>query len=98
MIGVVIHHVDLPHTQCAITIFKNTFGETKDLPWNLLHNLGYCSQLQGKYVEADAMYRQALHLHETVLGKDHPSTLGSMMGLAASLGQQGKYAEAEVMK
>jgi tetratricopeptide (TPR) repeat protein len=43
------------------------------------------------------MDRQTLQLRETVLGKEHPSTLLSMNNLAASLGQQGKYAEAEAM-
>jgi hypothetical protein len=42
------------------------------------------------------MYRQALQLQETVLGKDHPDALSSMNGLAVSLCQLGKYTEAEV--
>ncbi|KFY91377.1 hypothetical protein V500_04691, partial [Pseudogymnoascus sp. VKM F-4518 (FW-2643)] len=68
------------------------FGETKDLPWNLLHKLGVCSHMQGKYAEAEALQRQTLQLKETVLRKDHPITLGSMMNLATSLSQQGKVA------
>ncbi|KAH8745449.1 hypothetical protein F5882DRAFT_423240 [Hyaloscypha sp. PMI_1271] len=43
------------------------------------------------------MNRQTLQLLETVLGKDHPDTLKSMMSLANSLDRQGKYAEAEAM-
>ena len=43
------------------------------------------------------MYRQALQLRETVLGKDHPDTLMSMNSLASSLYALGKYAEAEAM-
>ena len=34
---------------------------------------------------------------ETVLGTNHPDTLGSMNNLALSLRLQGKYAEAEAM-
>jgi hypothetical protein len=34
---------------------------------------------QGKYEEAEEMHRQALGLSETVLGKKHPSTLGSTL-------------------
>jgi Tfp pilus assembly protein PilF len=88
----------LPHAQCSIASFEKSFAETKDLPSNLLHKLGVCSHLQGKYAEAEAMHRQTLQLKETVLGKDHPDTLASMNNLATSLCQQGKYAEAEAMQ
>lgn len=43
------------------------------------------------------MHRQALALRETVLGKEHPSTLTSMNNLAGVLSRQGKYKEAEEM-
>jgi tetratricopeptide (TPR) repeat protein len=85
----------LPHVECAITVFKNSFGEIRDLPWSLLHVLGWSYQIMGKYKEAEEMDRQALQLKETVLGKEHPDTLASMNNLANSLCQQGKYAEAE---
>jgi tetratricopeptide (TPR) repeat protein len=87
----------LPHAQYAMANFEKSFGEAKDLPWSLLHSLGWCCQLQGKYAEAEAMYRQTLQLQETVRGKEHPVTLTSMNNLASSLHQQGKYAEAEAM-
>ena len=87
----------LPHAQYAITNFKKSFGKTKDPPSDLLHSLGWCSLLQGKYSEAEAIYRQTLQLRETVLGKDHPDTLASMNNLAISLRNQGKYAEAEAI-
>ncbi|KIN05367.1 hypothetical protein OIDMADRAFT_177562 [Oidiodendron maius Zn] len=93
----VIWTMYLPHAQYAFTSFEKSFGKTKDLPPSLLHNLGWCSFLQGKYSEAEAIYRQALQLRETVLGKDHPDTLASMDNLASSLHSQGKYADAEAM-
>ena len=71
--------------------------KTKDPPSDLLHSLGWCSLLQGKYSEAEAIYRQTLQLRETVLGKDHPDTLASMNNLAISLRNQGKYVEAEAI-
>jgi hypothetical protein len=43
------------------------------------------------------MHLQVLQLRETVLGKDHLDTLASMMGVATSLSQKGKYAEAKAM-
>jgi hypothetical protein len=52
---------------------------------------------QGKYEEAEAMNRQTLGLYQTVLGREHPSTLTSMSNLAGVLDRQGKYEEAEAM-
>ena len=43
------------------------------------------------------MFRQALGLRETVLGKENPDTLRSMNNLAAVLSDQGKYEQAEEM-
>lgn len=44
----------LPHAQCDIASFRKSSGETKGLPWSLLHILGQCSHLQGQYAEAEA--------------------------------------------
>ncbi len=43
------------------------------------------------------MHRRALAIKLKVLGEGHPSTANSYNNLAATLGQQGKYAEAEAM-
>ena len=40
---------------------------------------------------------QVLGLRDTVLGKEHPSTLTSMNNLAMVLRDQGKYEQAEEM-
>lgn len=87
----------LPHVQCVINMFEKTFGEMKDLPLSLLHNLGEASRIIGKYAEAEGMNRRILQYRETVLGKDHPDTFNSMNSLALSLRLQGKYAVAEEM-
>ncbi|RDW58657.1 hypothetical protein BP6252_13133 [Coleophoma cylindrospora] len=50
---------------------------------------------QGKYTDAEKMYREALELRETVLGKEHIETLASMANLAGVLSSQGKYSDAE---
>ena len=41
------------------------------------------------------MQRQILGLWETVLGKEHPSTLTAMNNLAGLLRDQSKYEQAE---
>lgn len=49
---------------------------------------------QGKYGEAEEMFRQALAVMERVLGKEHPSTLTNTNNLTGVLSDQGKYEEA----
>jgi hypothetical protein len=51
-----------------------------------MSNLALVLRDQGKYKEAEGMYRQAVRLHETVLGKEHAKTLISMDNLALVLG------------
>jgi tetratricopeptide (TPR) repeat protein len=65
-----------------------------------IHNIALFLQSQGKYDEAEPMYRQTLALTEKILGKEHlrhASTLTSMNNLAFLLQSQGKYDEAEPM-
>jgi hypothetical protein len=38
---------------------------------------------QGRYIEAEAIYRETLQLEETVLGKDHPDALNTIGNLAS---------------
>jgi len=52
---------------------------------------------QGKYLEAEQMYREVVEVRERVQGKEHPDTLTSMNNLATVLSDQGKYLEAEQM-
>ncbi|KAK0745442.1 P-loop containing nucleoside triphosphate hydrolase protein [Schizothecium vesticola] len=85
----------LPHTQHALQLWKRTDDE-KATP-GLLSKVGKSFHNLGKYEEAEQMYRQALQLYQKVLGKEHPSTLGSMNNLALVLDSQGKYEEAEQM-
>ena len=50
---------------------------------------------QGKYDEAEPLYRKALEIRRQVLGEDHPETATRYNNLASNLDAQGKYAEAE---
>jgi hypothetical protein len=51
-----------------------------------MSNLALVLRDQGKYKEAEGMHRQAIRLHETALGKEHPKILISMDHLALVLG------------
>jgi CHAT domain-containing protein/Tfp pilus assembly protein PilF len=52
-------------------------------------------QAQGRYSEAEPLFKQVLQIIENVLGKEHPSTLRSMNNLAFLYKAQGRYSEAE---
>ena len=68
----------LPHAQYIIMTFNIAYsgaGDTRTLLGRLLHKLGECSRIKGRYAEAEAINRQVLQLRETVLGKEHPDTL-----------------------
>ncbi|KAM0209839.1 hypothetical protein ACHAQD_011016 [Fusarium lateritium] len=50
---------------------------------------------QGHYQGAAKKYRQTVDIMERVLGKEHPSTLGSMHDLGLMLRNMGEYSESE---
>ncbi|KAK8036751.1 hypothetical protein PG994_015248 [Apiospora phragmitis] len=85
----------LPHAQAVLGL-SDECSERKMLV-SVQHNVAGCYALLGKYSEAEEMDRQTLALKETVLGREHPDTLGSMNNLAIVLEMQGKYSEAEEM-
>jgi Flp pilus assembly protein TadD len=39
-----------------------------------LNNLAFLYRLQGRYTEAEPLYKRALEIFEKVLGSDHPNT------------------------
>ena len=57
--------------------------------------LGYVYQTQGRYADAEPMYRRSLAIYEKVLGRDHPDVADSLNNLAVLYRAQGRYADAE---
>lgn len=57
-------------------------------------NLGNMLSRQGKYEEAEVLYRRVLESQE-VLGREHPVTLASTKYLGLVLSRKRKYEEAE---
>ena len=53
---------------------------------------------QGRYAEAEKLYRQAFDLQRRVLGPENPHTLATMGSLGWAVAQQGRYAEAEKLE
>ena len=57
--------------------------------------IGYYLYYQGRYEEAEPLYKRALEIRERVLGPDHPDTATSLNNLAILYDNQGRYEEAE---
>ena len=65
-----------------------------------LASVGYLASLyrvQGRYSEAEPLYKRALAARERVLGPEHPLTLRSMHNLSTLYQAQGRYSEAELL-
>jgi Tfp pilus assembly protein PilF len=60
-----------------------------------LHNLAHVYELQGKYGEAEGLYKRALAITEKAKGTSHPDVAPTLANLAIVHELQGKYGEAE---
>eukprot|EP00957_Ditylum_brightwellii_P001452 113382-Ditylum_brightwellii.AAC.1 len=56
------------------------------------NNLACALNGQGKYAEAEALYRQCWELMKKTLGEHHQDTLNSINNIAVALDNQGKCA------
>ncbi|KAM0702907.1 hypothetical protein Q7P35_010339 [Cladosporium inversicolor] len=74
---------------------NSELGPTHPDTLTSVSNLGSVLQKQGKYEEAEKLFRQALKGYEKALGLTHPYTLTSLSNLGLVLGSQGKYEVAE---
>jgi CHAT domain-containing protein len=71
------------------------FGETDPDTLKSINYLALLYESQGRYGEAEPLYRRFYQLSEEVLGPKHPDTLTSINNLAALYESQGRYGEAE---
>jgi len=60
-----------------------------------LNNLAELYRLQGKYAEAEPLYKRSLAIREKALGPAHPDVANSLNNLALLYRLRGMYAEAE---
>ena len=79
--------------------FEGLLGSLKrtDLP-DMATSLGRLASLyhdQGRYLEAEPLYLQALALKRSLLGEQHPDVATSLNNLAGLYRAQGRYEEAE---
>src|SRR5262249_23609891 len=75
-------------------LVKARFGADHTYYAVALNNLAIVYRAQGKYSEAEGLYKRALAIREKALGANHPDVGATLNNLALVYGAQGKYAEA----
>ena len=63
-----------------------------------LNNLAGLYQEQGKYAEAEPLYRRSLAILEKALGPEHPDVAESLVNYAELLRETGREDKAEEME
>ncbi|MDB9506568.1 CHAT domain-containing protein, partial [Microcystis aeruginosa CS-338/01] len=76
-------------------ISKQQLGDNHPDTAQSLNNLAALYRVQGRYSEAEPLYKQALAIRKQQLGDNHPDTAQSLNNLAALYRVQGRYSEAE---
>ncbi|KAB8213257.1 putative kinesin light chain [Aspergillus novoparasiticus] len=64
---------------------------------NFLARIGSCLYSDGRYSEAEILFRNVLEMREKACGPEDPETLTSVSQLGWVLANQGKYEEADAM-
>ena len=62
---------------------------------NSLNNLAELYHTQGRYADAEPLYKRSLAIKEKAFGPDHPDVALSLNNLAELYRAQGRYADAE---
>jgi len=62
-----------------------------------MDNLANTYTSQGKYTDAEVLYKQCLEKRKKLHGESHHETLSTMTNLAVVYYSQGKYRDAEVL-
>ena len=79
----------------ALQAVREVLGDRHPHTLVSINNLGLLLKAQGKYDEAEPLFREALQARRETLGDRHPDTLISINNLGMLLKEQGKYDEAE---
>ncbi|MGH3830408.1 MAG: FxSxx-COOH system tetratricopeptide repeat protein [Pseudonocardiaceae bacterium] len=83
----------LPHVLTATDARRTLDPIGDDVGW-LLHRAGTYVLIRGEPASARPLFERALRLRRSVLGEDHPDTLGSASNLALNLYELGQYEQA----
>ena len=81
----------------SLAIREKQLGENHPDVAQSLNNLASLYESQGKYEEAEPLYRRSLAIKEKQLGEDHPDVATSLNNLALFYNTQGNYTEAQTL-
>jgi tetratricopeptide (TPR) repeat protein len=81
----------------ALTIMRGErkLGPTHPFAATVMGNLARAYADQGKFAEAEPLYRKSIEIEEKTLGPEHPDVAVGLTNLALFYGTQGKFGEAE---
>jgi tetratricopeptide (TPR) repeat protein len=83
----------LPHA--LFLLDDKQFREREEQYTDFMQKLGTCLETDGKFLQAEQLFRQVLKLRERLCGPRHPDTLETMNYIVLSYMTQRKWKEAE---
>jgi serine/threonine protein kinase/tetratricopeptide (TPR) repeat protein len=83
------------HLEAAVKILVSELGASHADALRARSALAGLMNLQGRYTEAEFIFRKILEAQRASLGEEHPDTLTTMNGLGISLWRQDEFTEAE---
>jgi tetratricopeptide (TPR) repeat protein len=89
------HYADAEESFLSALEAAEKFGPEDTRLATTLNDLAAVYYNQGKYAQAEPLYKRALAIKEKALGPEHPVVATSLNNLAALYDTQGKYAQAE---
>jgi len=78
-------------------LIAKRFGEKHENYATILNLLAILYQAQGRYSDAEPLFRQSLAIREQMLGRQHPDVAVSLNNLAALYQAQGRYSDADLL-
>ncbi|MFT3881213.1 MAG: tetratricopeptide repeat protein [Gemmatales bacterium] len=84
-----------PHLIKCLAITRSIMGDDDIKLVEIMHDVAYCLEQQGKYAEAEKLLRESIRIRSAVQSPNHPHTLTSKNNLAEVIRKQGKTSEAE---
>jgi tetratricopeptide (TPR) repeat protein len=85
----------VPLAQRVLAIREKALGADQPDVAASLNNLALLYANQGRYADAEPLYKPALAIREKALGPNHPDIAQSLNNLALLYHNQGRYADAE---
>jgi tetratricopeptide (TPR) repeat protein len=101
-LGELLYHVGRWDDEYEVRVFLKAktelmLGQDHPLTLKCMINVASVLSDQGKYEEAEMIYRQTLKLQRKVLPQTDPAILVTLNGLGTVLGEQSKHEEAEII-